>query len=308
MNEGQLRDLHTSRVSEAEIDELGHLSAPFYDERALQGSYALAGACGLPEAIDSKGGLDLALVDGFRRNYREQFLGATLVVRGGVFDVDSDRFRFYHELVNADSNELSAAFVHELQIQSTASRAVLPIPEEVIAKARDRRVGWPEHGRGRTLDLDRKPVGLTLGQAREKDLAFNEPQTITADECDAHGFVTMRRFQHLPYIGESNTDSSSQWIVESEDGRRLGMADLETRNIVLSLPRAGDRVQACSAVVALADKTFCRYYWIFDLQLEKLLGVVAIVIAMLDLEQRRAASIPPTYRATLERHFHPDLK
>jgi hypothetical protein len=38
---GSLQILHRSRVEESEIDELGHLSVPFYEQRSLEASQAL---------------------------------------------------------------------------------------------------------------------------------------------------------------------------------------------------------------------------------------------------------------------------
>ena len=78
-----LTDLHTSRVEESEIDELGHLSVPFYEERALRASRILAEVHGLSADDCQDEGVELTVVDGFMRNYREQFLNAPLLVRAG---------------------------------------------------------------------------------------------------------------------------------------------------------------------------------------------------------------------------------
>ncbi|MDP6374434.1 MAG: hypothetical protein QF921_08240 [Pseudomonadales bacterium] len=303
-----LTDLHTSRVEESEIDELGHLSVPFYEERALRASRILAEVHGLSADDCQDEGVELTVVDGFMRNYREQFLNAPLLVRAGVLAANSERLRFYQELFNQERDELSATFVYELQLQTRATRTPVAVPADVVESAAGARVEWPAHGRTRSLDLTRAPFMLQLTEARQHNLMFNQPRTIMQDECDPAGIYLAHRFQHLPYSGSLVDDSSSEWVFETEDGHRLGIADLETRNVLLQLPRVGDRVQTCHAEVDIGSKTFCRNHWVFGIDSGTLLSTATTVSVTLDLDARRAVEIPATMRAAMEPQHHPELR
>ena len=74
---------------------------------------------------------------------------------------------------------------------------------------------------------------------------------------------------------------------ELADGTRIGLADLETRNTLFSLPKRDDRIQVFSAEVALARKTLRRGYWVFDLNTAALISAGSVVMACLDLDARR---------------------
>lgn len=307
-----LQILQESRVEESEIDALGHLSVPFYQQRALTASDVLLSRHGLAgagsEGSYSEGkAVEATLVDTFMRNYREQFLGANLAVRGGVLDVEANRIRCYHELINPERDELSATFVHTFELQETESRQPVAIEGALARRMNAERVDWPEHGQSRSLDLSQPPFQLELKQAVQRDLASSETRTIEADECTPAGILDPARFQHLPYSSPPLDDPSSQWVFESPDGRKLGLADLESRATLLSLPRVGDRIQTFSADVEIARKTFRRTNWVFDLDSAELLTSGSVVMALLDLEARRAIEISDDIRAMFERRYHPDL-
>lgn len=303
-----LRTLLETRVAEDEIDELGHLSVPFYEARALKGSHELLARHGLDVRALEAAGVQLTLVDAFSRNYREQFLGAPLVVQGGVLGVEDGQARLYQQIVNTERDELSAVFVHRLALQQAESRASEPFDETLIDDLLAARVVWPEHGQPRTLDLSRPPHRLTLDEARRLGLASRGERVIEAGECNAEGFLEPGRFQHLPYSGPKPEDPTLQWVFETPDGTRVGLADLETRNTLLALPREGDRIQAFSAEVALARKTVRRSHWVFDLESGTLLTTGSVVMACLDLDARRAIEITGDLLAMFERRFHPDLR
>jgi len=298
-----LRELHRAVVDESEIDELGHLSVPFYEIRARQaGTFLLEGLGYEPDDAE-----EVVITDAFRRNLNEQFLGAELVVNGGVIAVSEQNITLYHELVNAETGELSAVFVHELTCRNKANQQQVGFSERLMQAAGAAVVPWPAHGKGRTIDMKVKPSSITLQQVREKRLEYRQPIIVEQEHCNENGFVLPESLNHLPYHGDSVTEESSDWIVETNDGRRLGMADLEARNVSMGSARVGDELQVFSAEVAIANKTYYRYHWIFNLTTESLVGVSSVVIVMLDLEVRRAAEIPDELREKLEARFHPSL-
>ena len=302
-----LQILHRSRVEKSEIDELGHLSVPFYEQRAHEASHKILDEHGLHRQALRDHGLELTLVDTFTRNYKEQFLGAALAVRGGVLDIDEGGIRLYHEMINPEHNELSATFVHRLTLRATDSHDPVTIEGPIVESLTNARVEWPEHGRPRSLELSRPPFALDLAEAQRRDLASSHARAIEAEECDPSGFLEPQQFPHLAYSGTSLEDPSSQWIIETEDGTRLGLADLESRNTLFTLPRLSERIQVFCADVDIARKTFRRSYWVFSLDSGALLTASSVVVALLDLDARRAIEFSPALRKRFEPRYHPDL-
>jgi acyl-CoA thioesterase FadM len=303
-----LIDLLADRVSADEIDELGHLSVPFYEARALTASRRLANELGCNLGAYSARGVEFTLVDAYTRNLREQFLDAPLIVRGGPLAASSTRLRFYQEIVNTDHDELAATFVHEFELQRHDTRHAIAYDIEETRHATEGCVDWPAHGRSRSLDLERGPHELSLSTAQTLHLACTRPRIIKAEECDETGLLLRERFSHLPYSGLSAEDLAMEWVFETADGRKLGIADLETRNVLYSLPRVGEQIQTYNATVDIARKIIQRAHWVFNLDSQKPISWATTVSLPLDLEARRSVEIPPSMRTTMEKHHHPDLR
>jgi acyl-CoA thioesterase FadM len=305
----ELRCLHEARVREDEIDHLGHMNVRFYQEKAVAATHELAAGHGLSaEACRSLGG-DLEVRDAFTRHYREQLAGAPLAVLGGVLAVRGDGLRIYHELVNTERDERAAVFVHELSLRSRDTGRSLVLPEMVAKSAGNVLVGWPEHGRPRTLDLERVPDTLTLDVARARKLAMRRERTVRPDECEDGGRFVPARYLELLWGGEPvDGREAGPLLIDLPDGGKLGWATLESRAVLRELPRAGARVQSFGAEVVLARKTSCRNHWVFDTDSGRLLCAHSVVNLAFDVVGRRAIEIPPDARSRLEAQYHPDLR
>jgi len=301
--------LYEGAVADEEIDELGHMNVRFYLAKALLASRTLAAAHGLDEGACRERGALLTIADVFTRHYREQLPGARLSVRGGVIGVRGDGLRLYHELWGAEGDELSATFVHELQLQDRKTREPLPVPEIVAKSASEALIDWPEHGKPRTLDLDRVPPTLSLASARSRGLAMREERVVTAEECDEDGILPASSHQDLVWGGVP-TDGRAPGppLFELPSGGKFGWATLESRALLFELPRAGTRIQSFGAEVELARKTSFRHHWVYDVERGKLLCTSSILNLAFDISARRSIEIPPELRATLETRYHPDLR
>jgi acyl-CoA thioesterase FadM len=174
----------------------------------------------------------------------------------------------------------------------------------MVSAARARLVSWPDHGKGRSLDVTKKPSQPDFAHLQGLGLAISNPKTITPDECGADGQLKLEVYQELPYAPDGE---GVNWVVEAADGKQLGLADLEVRYVYYAVPRVGDEVQVFSAVVSIDRKTYIRYFWIFDPGSQRLLSVLAAAVVMLDLEARRATEIPLSFRQDLEEQHHPEL-
>ena len=247
-------------------------------------------------------------MDAYLRNLREQFLGAPLLVRGGVLAVSEQRLQCYQELINTDTEEISATFAYEFELQRHTSREPLPLPDQLVQSASEAVIPWPEHGRPRSIDLQHSPAQPELATLQQLDLALIQPRLVEVEECDETGLYLAEQFTHLPYSGERIEDPGAQWVFETATGHTLGMADLESRQLLFSLPRAGDRIQSFRAEVEIARKTFYRNHWVYNLDSGRLISIASLISVALDLDARRAVEIPPDMRAALEARFHPKFR
>jgi acyl-CoA thioesterase FadM len=241
----------------------------------------------------------------YTRHHREQLLGASLLVRSGVVDVDTHELRLYHELVNDDSGVVAATFVHRLRADDGAV-----IPAEVADRARARIVGIPEHGRARSIDLESDPIAgaPALELLRERDLAIRHPRAVTAEECGDDGVVLRANAAGLVWGGEPIQRRLPALLHDGPNGEKMGWASMETRLAIRRLPRVGDRIESFSAVVGLRDKTSHRILWAYDTDVGDLLMSFEIVNLAFDTVERAPMSIPDEIRAVEQADLHEDLE
>ena len=303
-----LTDLLENRVLAEEIDQLGHLSVPFYEARALAACRRLAESLGCNLSAYAATGIEFTLVDAYLRNLREQFIEAPLRVRGGVLDASATHMRFYQELINIDRDELAATFIYQFELQYRESRAPVAFNEAQFSQAKNAVIELPQHGQPRTLDLKRPPRRLSLAEAQSMQLGRTRPRKIEVDECDETGRYLPERFTHLPYSGVAEDELALEWVFHTADGQELGIADLESRNALFSLPRAGDQIQVFNATVDIGSKVFQRAHWVFNLDTAEPVSWATTVCLPLDLEARRSVAIPEEMRASMTAHHRPELR
>lgn len=305
----ELELLHEAVVGADEIDELGHMNVRFYLLKALVATRNLSSLVGLSRDACADQGCVLDLEDIYTRHYAEQMEGARLEVRGGVLDVQSDGARFYHELVNPERDEIAATYVHGLKLRAVEGRSLRPMPENVAERASARIIPVPEHGRPRTIDLESRPPNVSLELVRERELAMRRVRTVPAEECDANGDYVPARFQELFWGGVPvHRRENDSWLIELEGGGKMGWATLESRGVLLELPRVGARIQSFGAEVDVGSKTSFRHHWCFDVDSGRLLCTSSIVNLAFDIGARRAISIPEKVREGMGALYHPDLR
>lgn len=306
--EAGLQCLYSTVVEPHQIDQLGHMNVRIYGACAMSGTRALAIGLGLPDLEQQDGEARIGFTDLYTRHYREQLVGAPLEVWGGVLEVHPTQLRIYNELVNPDREELAATFVHVMQLEDPSTHAPLPLAQEVTKSAEDSLIEWPEHGRSRSVDLDKDPVSLPLLEARARGLETRKPRLIEQVECDSAGRYKADSFLDLVWGGDDIDGSNgNNWLRDLGDGRKMGWATMESRGSLAELPHVGTRVQSFGCAVELGRKTRHERYWVYNIETEALLCTASIVNVAFDIDARKAIEVPPEERARLEQRFHPDL-
>lgn len=272
-----LRVTHTSRVTEDQIDHLGHMNVRFYGVNAAAGTTALLDELALPPTT--------ALIDLHTRHHHEQMVGADLEVRSGLVDIGRG-LAIYHELVNAADGDLAATFVHVLDHP--------PVEAPTVA--------IPERGQPRTLDLRTDPVASapTLTRVRELGLDMRAPRLVDEDTGASMG-------PGLLWGGPPPEEHDHDWIQSGPNGERMGWATMESRLAISRLPAKGTRIQSFAATTAIERKTTRSTMWAFDLAAEEVLVVFEVVNLAFNLDTRRSMLIPDDYRTAEEQRHHPEF-
>jgi acyl-CoA thioester hydrolase len=293
---------HRSAVTDEQIDHLGHMNVRFYGVNAQAGTAAVLGS------LLDRDTATLRPVDIYTRHHREQLLGANLVVRSGVIEVQPDALRLYHELANEETGTLAATFVHRLRAEDPAGDP-LPLPIELVERARAVVVAIPEHGATRSISLDTDPITSAppLETLRDRDLAMRKVRAISAEECDADGAYIRSNAPMLTWGGEPVNRRLPEMIHVGPGGEQMGWASMETRMTINRLPSRGDRIQSFSAVIGLADKTSHRIQWAYDIDRGDLLTTFEVVNLAFDISARRPMSIPAVLADAERSVLHEDL-
>lgn len=315
-----MQRLDLSRVLPEEIDSLGHLNVRYYLARVDRANQVLLeslGVKGLSGDEVAGYGPTLRRVDTYCRFQREQFEGAELSVYGGLLASDDETARSYFEIRNEDRDQIAATFVTGTLISDPADRSATRFPFDTRHPDPAHVIAIPDHGKPRslTLDLPRTDVPLAelmtrIEPSTEIGMTGRRSGRIEAEDCDARGFLRDDLdIMFVLFRREANAADPKSFgppVLRTDDGHRFGWAMLETRNREFARPRAGDEVVWLGADIGIAEKSRRSRRWAFVANTGELLSIHDAVGIAMDLDARRAIQIPPSIRATLERHYLPE--
>ncbi len=309
----ELQALHDSVVLEEEIDSLGHMNVRFYVQRADSANRALLKASGIMPADGQR----FRRIDTFNRFHREQFAGAKLqtlagfIAREGASDTSVDT---YVEIRNTDNGDLAASFVFSTGIIDINSQQLVSLPDLSGITP----IEPPDYGKPRSLSL-KEPSKVDL--ATLESVVPDEPtpgmmsgrreNTVHQDDCDEKGRlredVDLMFVIHRPDPENEEEQAMGPPLLRDEQGRRYSFAMMETRSVVWQRPNAGDRIVSIGADIAYGDKWRQSRRWMFVKDSGVLLGVSDSVGVCIDLDARKAISLPADVQATLEKNCLPQF-
>lgn len=284
---------HRTTVTADQIDHLGHMNVRFYGVAASAATDAW-----LSRNTTTGGdatGPTTAVEDLYTRHHREQLLDADLAVHSGLLDVGRGRLSLYHELVNTESGDVAATFVHGVVARDVGGDIDTNWPSEIAADL----ITPPAHGKPRSISLDRDPAdGIPLlSTALDRGWAIRLARTVTDEECGPDGRVLPTFAPMLHWGGEAIDGAMGPTLHDGPDGQVIGFASMETRLCIVRLPERGTRIQSFAATRDIADKTMQQVMWVFDLDRGDLLTSFEVVNLAFDTVGRRAVSIPDDLRA-----------
>jgi acyl-CoA thioester hydrolase len=311
-----MQQLDASRVGPDEIDSLGHRNVRFYMARVDRASGKLLAALGLTEAELGARHAALRRIDTYSRFRREQFEGAELTVHGGTLGCVGEQVRCYFEIRNPAKDELAAHFVTGTVMSDRDGRRPLELPASVRQVNEQYGVQIPDYAAPRSLSLDPPRTDVPfekllaeIGESAEFGMTGRREGVIEAEDCGPDGvlrddvdlmFAMFRRLVHT-----ADPKSFGPPVLRTDDGHRFGWAMLETRNVELGRPRAGDAIVWLGADVAIAEKSRQSRRWAFVRATGELLSIHDSVSIAMDLDARRAIAIPRSIRSAMEHHYLP---
>jgi len=310
--------LHSSPILPEEIDRLGHLNVRYYMVRAYRANQELLIRLGLSREARKALGVMLGRNDSYTRFHREQHLGATLDVLGGVLEMGPHTLRTAFEIRNADTGEAAAAIVSEFQLEAGATREPIRWPTGLRERALAYEVSLSEHATPRTLDFEPpksdvrfEDVLARVGEDGDGEWGALVEREITAEDCDAFGFLSEGNELMPGGGGRGQTPGLDRAfgppIEANEDGRRVGWAVQELRLTQFRRPRVGDTLRSIGAVVRLYRKARTARRWTFDARTGAVVSIDDNVAVALDLDHRRAIEIPASELRTMAPRHAPEF-
>ncbi|MCW5750833.1 MAG: acyl-ACP thioesterase [Alphaproteobacteria bacterium] len=282
-------------VNAWESDAMGHMNVQFYMGKSMEAMGHLRHALGLaPDRIRARG---LTLVPGEDRiRYRRELrAGDIFHMASGVRGLRDGGIDTHTELRNIETGEIAATIDRRLSALDLASGEFLPLPDDLAGAA------------GRLAEAtaaDCPPWPAAQGWAAP---AFDHPGTTETYrgtfnnwEVDEFGYASPRfhvdRFsaalvQLLARLGFSP---------ENRPEPHWGLAALDHHVRYHAVLRAGALLGVRSGILEIRDKVFRIFHHMEAGASGRPATSIEIVLAMFDLERRRAMPVPDQVRTRAE--------
>lgn len=127
---------HRGVVYPWQCDHMGHLNIAGYAARFDEATWQMFAAIGLTPSVLRQRGVGIAAVRQETAYRRELLPGDVLSVRSAVLEMRPLRIRFYHEMLNDETNEIAAATLITGVLLDAATRKPTPFPPEALERAR----------------------------------------------------------------------------------------------------------------------------------------------------------------------------
>ena len=136
MNENDQHITYRGIVYPYQCDHMGHMNVMWYVGKFDEATWQLAGLMGVTSAYMKQNNRGMAAAEQHIVYKRELLAGNLVAVRSGILEVKEKTIRFFHEMINEETNEIAAiTLMTGVHIDSSLRKACA-FPEEVINKAK----------------------------------------------------------------------------------------------------------------------------------------------------------------------------
>lgn len=126
-------------------DHMGHMNVMWYAGKFDEGTWQFFTMLGLSPSFLRQESRGMAAVQQNITYRRELHPGDVITVRTGVLEIKEKAIRFFHEMLNEETGELSATTELTAVHLDTVRRKSCPFPQQVIERARSMVVTSPPH-------------------------------------------------------------------------------------------------------------------------------------------------------------------
>ena len=118
-------------------DQMGHMNVMWYTGKFDEATWHLLSLFGCTSSYMRKNNRGMVAVDQ-HLTYKKEFLSGDLLhIRSGILEVKERTIRFFHEMINSETNELAATTTITGVHLDTILRKAVPFPEYLSAKAKE---------------------------------------------------------------------------------------------------------------------------------------------------------------------------
>jgi len=299
-------------VPDAEIDELGHMSATQYERRALEGWRALLDAIGAGPAALAASGLTAVAVDQHGIFRREQVVGAPLSLAMGVVSAGGSRIEVCQEFANTATGDLAATFRTWVELQDLSDRAPAQLSLPWLEAALLKKAEAPARSQPRTLTSETLDANPTTADLLAAGVRPHLRVEVTPELCDAQGFMIPPRPPPAApkyFAVDAEGKRTGQGVMNNVYGYLRGYAwpTVESRNRMVRSVRVGEVLETYAALVSVGHKVIRSATWVFEARSGALVSIAHRVNVFLSYRQRRTLDMPPEERRRLEGLATPQL-
>lgn len=296
-------------VEQWECDNMGHMNVRFWMRRFYDSLVPFSNHIGLSSAFSPMAENTLSMRQTHLKFIKEAHVGAALYLQGGTHLISEKEIEYYAEIRHSKTHDLAATIITKLNYVNCKSGIQIALRDDIFAKANALRVEIPEYAKPRSINLNQAIAAHTLDWAKEKGFMRIGLMPVRASHCDVFGRFLPENY--FGFISESvpnltahrNDDGGKNSNNQTENRPRIGGAVLENRFDYYEPPNAGDVLEIVSGVVALADKTRTLQHRIYNVLTQEAVCISHAIVANFDLDQRKAVSFSPEYRAKIEKNM-----
>ncbi|MCL5884865.1 MAG: acyl-CoA thioesterase [Deltaproteobacteria bacterium] len=126
-------------------DHMGHMNVMWYVGKFDEATWQFFAMLGLTPSFLREQNRGMAAVQQNITYKRELHAGDVVAIRSGVLEIKEKAIRFFHEMHNEETGEVSAISEMTAVHLDTVRRKSCPFPERVVERARAMAVTRPPH-------------------------------------------------------------------------------------------------------------------------------------------------------------------
>ncbi|NQV59931.1 MAG: thioesterase family protein [Alphaproteobacteria bacterium] len=288
--------IYRGGVNAWECDIMGHFNVQFYAAKLSEGMGHLGRALGLTPAH----GIGLRQRRNFNRYLGELHAGDLVDIRAAVLAVDADSVDLLAEVVNGTTGQVSATFEVRCVGHDPAMDQARPWPQDV--RQHMTAMIAPPAGPSRPATAG-GPVPVQSGALVEPFISSRG--MVAAWHCDPDGQMSAQHYYRIGFDGIGYVRHRTGVTNAVAQANKWGGAALEYALDLLAPIGAGDQFTLRSGLLDLGGKTFRFGHCLYNDSSGTLAATYDVIGCMLDLQARRAMTIPGEIRARSQKLIIP---